>query len=491
MAGFGDFPFGSGPFGNVPWAEMLVSGNVPPAVRAEDAGELAGLLQAFEEELTGLRGFLDAYKDQRDPYRVRSESTVVEVVPIVSSEVITHEYYGQCVQLIALGGAQIENVGSGWFVRREQVSYEVLEVNSRDLPNMVLLRSDSAPVVSGPSTDFSFFQESLVELLGADYGVEVDRLDDEFYQRSQIANIVRWLEIKSTARSYEIKADISGFDANVEGLFRIDETVSQLLPADDVFELPAGSGQFYTTVEPRALLFDEVVADVVALDQYCYPGSAGETFAEDIGDFTVSLVEALTDEEAAGYGLSQGWRMTGTMASADRDKLADMGSVNVSFVEQATSDEFISEVEVSWDGATLVVVVGTVSGPPTGLYRVRYQCPVVESCSWCRSYKLRVDITPLQRLIDTVGNRGGTISLAATRLVGKFEQVLPVHVESAEYLQYSDADIAINKPTVAFNEDSVAESIEMSVADRFDFIPDDAQPLDSGRMRVVVEVEIT
>lgn len=186
---------------------------------------------------------------------------------------------------------------------------------------------------------------SLIEYLGADFGIDVDRYDPEAFQRSSVFNVEQWLKLKGAQRSYDIIGKIAGYRIVARGLWRIgsltnlggtvsfvngsntvtgvgtsflsvadsgmfispgitliagivstviDDSTIELsspytgptvvsnaaivyetplpvaLDSDSIFESPIGSGKVYTTTDPVRPNFDEVAADVVPLDYFCF-----------------------------------------------------------------------------------------------------------------------------------------------------------------------------------------------------------------------------
>lgn len=68
-----------------------------------------------------------------------------------------------------------------------------------------------------------------------DYGLTVDVLESELRQRSWVHNVNQWLDKKGTVEAYEIVARASGFEANVQKLYRIANGLRATLPAANVY----------------------------------------------------------------------------------------------------------------------------------------------------------------------------------------------------------------------------------------------------------------
>jgi hypothetical protein len=89
---------------------------------------------------------------------------------------------------------------------------------------------------------------SLIKRLAYDFGIEIDTLESEDRQRSWVKNVSRWIMQKGTARAYEILARISGFESEVDALYRVSAAIASMLPTDVVFEVGMeGLGRTGTT----------------------------------------------------------------------------------------------------------------------------------------------------------------------------------------------------------------------------------------------------
>lgn len=103
---------------------------------------------------------------------------------------------------------------------------------------------------------------SLLDWLAQDYGFENDQFDPSFVRRSVIANLVKYFGIKATSASYSVRGEASGFDVIARGLYRIsDPGIIARLPSSRVYQ--AGTGEYYTDINPRQILYDDIAADLV------------------------------------------------------------------------------------------------------------------------------------------------------------------------------------------------------------------------------------
>jgi len=104
-----------------------------------------------------------------------------------------------------------------------------------------------------------FFPPRMIDRLSRDFGLENDRNDPEDVQRSTIANITKFWGLKSSQKSYGIRGDISLFDVEARGMWRICD-VSLWLGLASYHRFTYG-GLLYTDIKPRYIRFDDISGD--------------------------------------------------------------------------------------------------------------------------------------------------------------------------------------------------------------------------------------
>lgn len=93
----------------------------------------------------------------------------------------------------------------------------------------------------------------LLRYLGTTISVTIDDVEPVDFQRSLVGSAVQFFRIKGTAQSYKIRGKISGFDVDVYNMYRILPAYVPLFPVENVFELPAYSGVYYTDLPPGSV----------------------------------------------------------------------------------------------------------------------------------------------------------------------------------------------------------------------------------------------
>ena len=114
--------------------------------------------------------------------------------------------------------------------------------------------------------------------LAQDFGFQNDQNDPEAVQRSSIANVTKFLGLKSTWDSYRIRGEISLFDVNMLGLYKIcDPGLASSIPSGSVYTI---GGELYTDIRPLYVKYDHIAPDEQFWDQHYlappdpgYPGT--------------------------------------------------------------------------------------------------------------------------------------------------------------------------------------------------------------------------
>lgn len=326
----------------------------------------------------------------------------------------------------------------------------------------------------------------LMRLLGADFGLAVDTHEPEAFQRSSVHDIVQWLGLKGAQRSYDIIGKIAGYRAEAFGLWRIDP-VPDAFPPDEVFELPSGSGKFYTSNFPLRPFFDEIPADTVPADFFCYETPDWTT--EGIEPPTPSPPDG-TSVEAAIALESQGLGILGTTdlgggrweirvgPGADLANVISTGFWYADFPSIPDRRHYLETLPVEGPPGewTFEVLAGLT---PTfgGTVNVSYECHIAPTCEYCRASVIRVEVVPVEVLSDPDALLDGVLS----RLVNKVALVVPIHVRQTE-LVHILGPVQANMNIIAQGEVSSAVTAAAQVGYYYDIVPADELPIDQDHM---------
>jgi hypothetical protein len=319
VPGFGAYPFGAGPFGQYDWAKQTLFRDIPEIDRRLDAespqdGRLEKWSDSVKEVFDEVLGFARDFGSLRDPDTVRTQFQGILNVTLLSA---TTTADGRVIEVVVDDPdpndplVPLESTSVGWILTdsdgREFTVNAVHKLHESG-PLVELKGTAVEPVTEATSPgngDATLRPPALIGLLGKDFGIEIDQHEAEAFQRSAVRDVVQWLDLKGAAKAYDILGKISGYRVTPLGLWRVDP-VPDALPSESVFEAPLGSGKFYTELDPTRGFFDEIAADTIPLDFFCFetpdwdtdlitpPGTPGapalpdDTSVEDAIGFTMA-----------------------------------------------------------------------------------------------------------------------------------------------------------------------------------------------------------
>lgn len=492
MPGFGDDPFGISLFGLADWSRRVLYEDTPEPDRAQDPERLfERYAESTQEPFESLIQNVARFPELRDPDRVRSryservavtlltahagaDSVEVEVDPVDPDDPFA------ALGWVSAGWTLVDSAGTEFTVTRVHKTY------SSGGPRLVVGGGVGPRTEAhGPGLGSAYVRPaSMIELLGADYGVEVDRHEPDAFQRSSVRNAHQWLSIKGVERAYDVLGKIAGYEVDVLGLWRVDP-VPSAIPADRLYESPIGSGRYYTDLAPLRPVFDEVAADTVPLDIFCWETPdwvgpppltppipsppAGFTLREAIGWTTTDLPLSVVTGLGAGR-----WRVA---MAGDLRKVAWIGHWYLEHKGQPGVKLWLETLPEEtapgiWE---FEVLAGEAPGfLPEG--SVGYECRPAMGCGYCRASLIRVELEPDAVLTDPEA----VLENALPRITRKVRNIVPVHVRTTEIVHIvriaavhdMDADIRVNAVNV----------MVASVGYYFDIVPADALPLDPEHM---------
>lgn len=533
MPGFGNFPFGSYSFGNINWPELVTYKSLPNRWREKDA-ELGypqrDFLDPYQRELDQLRFKIRDLPKQRDPLDAIA-TNLNATIDIDSSEVIDDDFWGRTIDVTVSIGEDISAIGIGWVTTVEAAApdtgvrtYKVVRITSRNEPdsrNKLLLAGPSVPV---GVTEVEFRNPSLLKLLGKDFGIDIDDEEPESFQRSTVKNAVQLRGLKGSHKGYEIRGDMAGFKVNAIGLYRQSSQVLSI-PADRRYELPGGSGNYYTDVPPQAIRFDEIPADVQTNDPdlgtipildftYLFTDTSGNlqspglTFSENVlvgfqspgaapvppGDLiTVTASGPASQATLDALMIGEAWNVTVTMTQAQRDIVGFISRGVFILKDNVTGDEFYIEREESFDGGSTTWMV-TTSGPippPNSDYKLKYFPTMALSCSWCRANVMVFEIENTPELIAGLGGDGAAIQRVYERLLVKLLRLVPIHVRVGAIIKRINFEVDASVQSVTLGVTGTIIFMSTPFQAYYDIVAADVIPVDSIGPTITMTVVTT
>lgn len=501
MAGFGTGPFGSGPFGRFDWSKQVLFRDMPEIDRRLDAGE-DGRLETWIDVVRGsfdeLLILADDFEQLRDPDSIRTRFQDNVAVVLNTAGTLTG---GRLIEVflddptpadpfIPLGRTSV-----GWILTdssgREFTVNSVHKLDDAG-PRLTLQGRAILPSTEADGAGLgvaTIRPPALIDLLGADYGVNVDKHEPEAFQRSSVRSACAWYVLKGTERAYDIIGKIAGYRVTPFALWRV-EGGTGFIPGGNLFELPAASGQFYTDLEPRQARFDEVAADVIPLDLYCwetptwsadFPGGPplplppDGTSVEDAIGFSLNpatiATATLTDP------VNNTWTLTTTVD--DLTIIVGIGSWRIAFASDPTTFYFVESAPVEGPAGTWTFDVTSADTLVPGAADFSYLCPINrDSCGICKASVIRVEVVPVEVLTDPEAN----LENALPRIVAKILQVVPIHVRLVDLVHIVGPVQATIGLTAQVAETAAQVAIAASVGYYYDIVPADEIEVDPAHL---------
>jgi len=281
---------------------------------------------------------------------------------------------------------------------------------------------------------------ALLPYLGLETGVDVDQHEPESFQRASVRDADHWLTRKGAQRGYEIIGKIHGYRIVAYGLWRLG-SIPSWLSASDVYEIPLGSGKYYTTVDPLIPRFDEIAADVIPLDYACSetpdwtsgpvmppdpPPPDGTTVEDAIGYVMESLPIISSTDLGSGR-----WRIR-VGPGVDLWPVASIGYWYANFPTIPGEQLYLETMPVEVVAGTWEFEIFAGESPVFGAtVSIDYECHLLMSCDYCRSSWLRIEIVPAEVMAEL----GALQEDPLGRLMRKVDKAVPIHVRVGDVVQ--------------------------------------------------------
>jgi len=476
MPGFGSGGFGSGPFGRFDWSKQVLFHDLPPEDRRLDASEQNGRLEKWMNAVRPLfdemRQRADDFTSLRNPLRSSTRRTRRLAVTItgatVASDQTTYVYFDAPDPSDPF--SPLEDASIGWtLIDADGVEFEVNSVHKVDSAGPMVEVTGTTPPAMG---DAELVKPGMLSLLGADYDVSVDQHESNSFQRSTVRDAYQWYAAKGSQFGYDVVGKMSGYRTTASRMWHVDP-VPATLPASNVFEIPLGSGNWYTDIAPERILFDDVSADVMPTDLMCsdlyLSGTAGDAIATPVLGLSVVISTDLGD------GL---WRV---LIDGPLEEIGNPEKWSVEFSGMPGQTFWLEETpEYSGPGALWYVKVLAGSSPTFGAQAsFEYHCRETPMCGYCAASVLKIDIVPTEVLTDP------TISLedAIPRILRKLGLAVPIHVRITDFVHRvtAGAEIGISASVGSI---SAAVTAVAGVGYYYDATPADVITVDPAHMAV-------
>jgi hypothetical protein len=500
VPGFGSGGFGSGGFGAYDWAKRVLFYDLPDIDRRLDAdpNEGNGALELWSDAVKGLFDelltFSRDFEQLRDPDSVRTQYQDNISVRLTSAAIdipnrtVRVEVYDPDPDdpFNPLGRTSL-----GWILEdSDGREFTVNQVHK--LSNALILTGNILPNVgASPVGDATLRPPSLIEFLGADYGVEIDRHDPEVFQRAAVRNAWQWFSKKGSERAYEVIGLIAGYDVRALPLWRLCAQNYSAIPVNRIYELPPGSGKYYTDLAPARPRFDQIAADVVPLDKLCWdepnwtsesivpppgPLSDGVSVSDAIGSYTQGLTIVSTTD--LGNGL---WEIE-VNGGADLWPIVSPAQWYASFPSGDAGQFWLESTPVDLSGSWSFTVLAGTSPTFGSTVDLDYECQEIDDCCYCKASAVRVEVRPGEILNEPTARLDGALERIRDRILA----VVPVHVRVTDIVHIVgpvDIDIGVAGQHLIFSTDQQRAIFSyLPVGYYFDMVPADKLALDPSHL---------
>lgn len=501
MPGFGSGSFGSGGFGSYDWAKRVLFYDLPEPDRRFDAdpNEGDGALEKwsdsvkplFDELLTFARDF----EQLRDPDSVRTQFQDNISVRLVSAAV---DIPGRTVRVEVFDPDPddpfnpLGRTSVGWILTdSEGREFTVNQVHK--LSSAIIIVGNILPATGlSPDGDAVLRPPSLIEFLGNDYGVDVDRHDPEVFQRAAVRNAWQWFAIKGVERAYEVLGLIAGYDVTALPLWRLCDTYSSI-PVTNVYELPDGSGKYYTDHPPTRPNFDQVAADAIPVDKFCWeepdwttegiippPGPLpdGTSVSDAIGSYTQGLTILSTTDLGGGL-----WQIE--VSASDMYPIVSPIQWYASFPSGDSGQFWLQSAPIDIGGGSWTFTVQAGTTPAFGsTVNVDYECQEIDDCCYCKASAVRVEVRPAEILNEPTARLDGALERIRDRILS----VVPIHVRVTDIVHIVgpvDLNVGVTGQHLHLSPTQQRSLFTyLPVGYYFDMIPADMLALDPSHLAV-------
>jgi hypothetical protein len=107
------------------------------------------------------------------------------------------------------------------------VLFQDLTVFAPTVPPTTYYWEIRTPTSIGDDTQIQVNAPSLLAFLAEDFGIQIDAQEPENFQQAYVGNVTRWLDYKGLPQSYSTLGAMTGYDVNVDQLWRIPQDYGQ------------------------------------------------------------------------------------------------------------------------------------------------------------------------------------------------------------------------------------------------------------------------
>lgn len=366
-----------------------------------------------------------------------------------------------------------------------------------------------------------FVRPPTIGALTGDFGITFDENDPEFFQRSTVQNVVKFLERKSSEKAYKIRGDTVGFNIDAKGTYALCEDIEGIPP---ISKVKIGD-TWYTSVDPIIAHFDDIAADVTfidpgdnveygPMDMYMFKDESDNkespalTWSKCVESCVIQSSTGPVDgspfsnEYLSSIGLATGQLVRVNIVAEKYETFGGFSKGVFALVIGGVS-HYIEREDSSFNGLWPDPTLHSfIVGSPVGTLPVEignaciaYAPEISDDCCYCRSYVIWIQAYALdsfkKQLKDSAlvsQSHGEKINEALDRLLPRLvtEQV-PIHATIGSMGLVSTVSISVPKFGVSVTSVDTGVEINIDFQNSYDVVAADVQEDDLNVPRVVIE----
>lgn len=178
--------------------------------------------------------------------------------------------------------------------------------------------------------DFEKAPLDILDLLGGLFGLDIDKNEPEFLQRSFVANASQWLQLKASTKGYEIRGLASGFNVEVDNFWKIDPlTVAPFIPLRFQYNIKS---QYADPSAPTYLYTDKPPGTFPGTPTQEGPSYAKSSFIRVV--FTIPPNSPVLTQPGVDYN---------NLLNLIIDKIHDVVGIH----QELTENQFLRDIEIN------------------------------------------------------------------------------------------------------------------------------------------------
>lgn len=463
--GFGYGEFGGGPFGAADVAKRLTWDlPVPEITKSKDNGQLEAYTDSIRDALYDLfykASSMDELRLAYDTVASQDLQVVLNVDKVQNLGGLVKRFFindDDVSSLLAVYPRSAAGIDDGWSVFYNGTDFRIETVNAKEG------YFDAVMDVVLPLAQITIRPPNILSMLARERGMTVDEGDPSDYTRRAAYRHMTIRDWKVTRLMFAMVGKIYGFDVLVDNLYCINQNIYNRLIVSDpgkAFEIPAGSGKYFTTIEPRGFYYDTVPADYVAADE-----------SADVS-YPISW-NGVIDEGANVYCL-----LIDNLYSSFLEPITPS---SITVITDSSGNQYTIEsirppagLITQWQ----VCIIAAAAPPSVDIGTFKFVAKHICRPDWKPAAAYLMDVSPNEVLTEP----GADLQRLKERMFNKLIKYVPIHIRLVERI-FSLVSTYVGAPVIGLTTGQKhvykTGTGGLFTTAFYDIIPADVQPADQG-----------